>query len=188
MGFWKSELGQLSGEAADAFTQTIKIIPDGTMAISKIAKFTLQENYGKKYYEIEWELCDGEFKGRRVFQKIHAFDQDSKKQHKALNMMLLLYKTFNLKPTSSEAPSDQDLLIFNGKIAGIKIQEWSMQRDDGTMAEGNWVSEVHLPQGFKSETGIKAEVVHSHISVDSALGRNPRVKNENLDLDDDVPF
>lgn len=184
MSFWQSELGQLSGEAADAFTQTFKIIPDGTMAISKIAKFTLQENNGKKYYEVEWELCDGDFIGRHVFQKIHAFDQDSKKKHKALNMMMLLFKTFKLQPTSNAAPNNQDLLVFNGKTAGIKIQEWSMQREDGSIAEGNWVSEVHPSQGFKSETGIKAEVVHSRSSVDSAFGRNPRVKNEDLELDD----
>lgn len=185
MSFWTSELGTLSGEAKDAFAKTFKVIPDGTTAVAKIVRFYYEENNSKTYYAVEWELIDGDFKGQHVFQKIHAFDNDPKKKHRALNMMMLLYKMYGLKPDSNVAPNNKELAAFQGKIAGIKIQEWSAPREDGSMMEGNWVSEVNPAEGFKSETGIKAEVVHTRPGVESAFSRNSQQKVETTD---DIPF
>jgi hypothetical protein len=54
------------------------------------------------------------------------------------------------------------------------------------MLEGNWVSEVHKADGFKCETGVKMEVIHTpQNTVDSALTRNA---NKQVDLDEDLPF
>jgi hypothetical protein len=187
MSFWVSDVGQLTGEAKDAFTQNFKIIPDDTRALARIMKFFLVERNGRQHYEIDWELVDGEFKGRHVFQKIHAFDADAKKKHRALNMMMLLYKTNSLQPKHNNAPTDADLMAFAGKICGIRIQEWSAPKEDGTMMEGNWVSEVHPPAGFKSSTGVKQEVVHTKTasSVDSAFSRNAPPVGA---IEDDIPF
>ena len=196
MGFWSSELGELSGKAEDAFTRIFKTIPDNTMAVAKIERFSnvekgsnqYYEKGSNQYYEIDWLLSDGEFRGQHVFQKIHAFDPEPKKRHRALNMMKLLFTMFHVKPKSDGAPTDDDLRVFSGKYAGIKIQEWSMEKKDGSgIMEGNHVSEVHPAQGFKCETGVKLEVVHNiQHGVDSALTRNPRGAMDVLD--GDIPF
>lgn len=184
MSFWNSDLGELTGTADHAFARQIRIIPDGTTALAKILKFTNEDNNGKQYFNIEWELLSGDFKNQRVYQKIHAFDADPKKRHRALNMLMYVYKLFNLKPASSHAPTDQDLLVFTGKTAGIKIQE-TAPNENGK--QYNWVSEVHPPENFVSETGIKLEIVHtpSH-NIESAFSRNP--KGQNMSLTDDIPF
>jgi len=187
MSFWSSDLGRLTGDSQDAFARTYKIIPDGTMAIAKINSFCLVEKNGKNHYEVEWQLIDGDFKNQAVVQKIHAFDVDSKKKHRALNMLMLLFKMYGIKPATNAAPTDQELAVFQGKLAGVRIGEWSMPKDDGTMMEGNWVSEVHPAEGFKSETGIKLEVTHTRSSVDSAFSRNERSINPEIDSDD-IPF
>ena len=179
-GFWQSDIGELSGKAEDAFTRIFSIIPDGTMAIAKINYFKLTD----PQYTIDWLVTDGEFKGQHVFQKIKAFDEDSKKRHKALNMMKYLYDLFKLKPKHGDAPSDDDLKEFIGKHAGLKIQEWSMPKNDGPgFIEGNFVSEVHAAANFHCVTGIKSEVVHNNL--DSAFSRNAKVKDV---LEDDLPF
>ena len=188
MTFWQSELGELSGKAEDAFTRVISVIPDNTQAIARIESYTLITTKTPNYYQIDWVITTGEFKGQHVFHKIHAFETDSKKRHRALNLMKLIYELYGITPKSSEAPSDNDLKIFHGKYAGIKIQEWSIPKTVGSgMMEGNWVSEVHKADGFKCETGVKMEVVHTvQHGVDSALTRNSKAGL--IDLDSDLPF
>jgi hypothetical protein len=111
MSFWKSEMGEVTGKADDAFLKDFSIIPDGTMGLAKIESFIKIEDKraGMLYYAIDWQLIAGDFKGRRVTQKIKAFDPDPKARHRALNMLKLIYMLFHTKPASSEEPSDTEL-------------------------------------------------------------------------------
>ncbi len=179
MSFWNSELGALSGKAEDAFTRVFSVIPDGTMAIAKIKSFHHKDDV----FEIDWELTAGDFKGQHVFQKIRAFDKDPKKRHKALNMLKYLFSLYQLALSHGNEPTDDDLKVFVGKHAGIKIQEWSMPKNDGGIMEGNFVSEVHAAANFQCVTGIKAEVVHNHL--ETAFSRNAQPKDV---IEDDLPF
>jgi hypothetical protein len=169
-------------------------IPDGTKALAKIESFTNQTNKdsGFKYLNIEWALTDGDFRGQKVTQKIKVyggdkFDKDpAKTRHRALNMLKLLYQLFNIKPKHTNPPTDQDLAMFSGKIAGIKIRE-TEPNENGR--QYNWVSEVHPSQGFKSETGaglavIARSSVSSHSSADMFSNSN---STPPPDLND-VPF
>ncbi len=179
MSFWQSELGELSGKAEDAFTRVFSVIPDGTAAIAKVEKFTLKDDL----YTIEWLLTAGDYKGQHVFQKIHAFDKDPKKKHRALNMLKYLYSLYQIQPKHGDIPTDDDLKVFIGKHAGIKIQEWSMPKKEGPgFIEGNWVAEVHPASNFQCVTGVKAEVVHNNL--ESAFSRNSGVP----ELESDLPF
>lgn len=180
MSFWKSTLGELSGTEQDAFSQSFRQIPDGTMALAKIDKFTNEEFNGSKYLKVDWLLTDGEFKGQHVFQKIHVFDTDEKKRHRALNMLMLVYRMFSMSPTSSNPPSDEELAIFKGKLAGIRIQE-TAPNDHGR--QYNWVSQVKTCEGFVCATGESVIVTHMPSSLSSfANGRT------GMDLDGDLPF
>lgn len=181
MSFWSSDIGQLTGAPEDAFTRLFTVIPDGTMAVAKIHRMYNVENNGQKLIEIDWEITDGEFKGRHVFHKLKVYDEDNKRRHKALNMLMLIYKLFKLSPQNNDAPTDEFMRVFSGKHAGIKIQEWE---SDGK--SGNWISEVHPAQGFKCETGVKMQVTHTNSPVESAFSRNPKPTASTSD--DDIPW
>lgn len=180
MSFWQSDLGEISGKAEDAFTRVFTVIPNNTTAVAKIESFKIKDGQ----YNLEWIITQGEFKGQHVFQKIKALDMDANKRHKALNMLKYLYGLYQLQPNHADAPTDDDLKVFIGKFGGIKIQEWSMPKNDGFgMIEGNFVSEVHPATNFKCETGVKMEVVHNNL--DSAFNRN---QASIPGVVDDLPF
>lgn len=201
--FWSSDLGEITGNAEDAFAKSFKQIPDGTMALAKIESFVNDENKesGFKCLQVNWLLTDGDFKGQKVKQKIKVFggepqfDRDpAKTKHRALNMLKLMYQLFKMKPSHAGAPTDQDLALFSGKVAGIKIRETEPNAQGN---QYNWVSEIHDAKGFKCETGISVIVTHAHSSeqqsmgfgssVDSAFSRNSPASNA-VDTLDDVPF
>src|ERR1700750_1915181 len=127
MNFWESEIGEVTGKSEDAFAKQFTQIPDGTKALAKLESFTNQEykDSGFKYLNIEWVLMEGDFRGQKVQQKLKVyggdqFDKDSAKtRHRALNMLKLLYQLFDIKPKHTNPPSDQDLAIFGGKMAGL---------------------------------------------------------------------
>jgi hypothetical protein len=107
-------------------------------------------------------------------------------------MLKLIYQLYNVKPKHANPPSDQELAVFIGKAAGIKIRETEPN------AEGkqyNWVAEIHETKGFQCETGIKLEVTHTNLQpkqealFDSALSRNSAYVDPGLEgIADDVPF
>jgi hypothetical protein len=198
MSFWESDLGEVTGKAEDAFAKTFTQIPDGTMALAKIDAFINAEYQGNKYLSIDWLLTDGDFKGQKVNQKLKVYGDpmakdSSKARHRALNMLKLIYQLYNTKPKHSNDPTDQDLAVFVGKAAGIKIRE-TEPNEKGI--QYNWVAEIHEAKGFKCETGIKLEVTHNvrpqqNDLFDSALSRNRAAATADplaADMEDDIPF
>ena len=192
MTFWESELGDVTGKSEDAFARQFSQIPDGTKALAKIESFTNQthKDSGFQYLNIEWVLTDGDFRGQKVQHKLKVYggdqyDKDSSKtRHRALNMLKLLYQLFNIKPKHTNPPTDQDLAMFVGKVAGIKIRETGMN-DKGKVY--NWVAEVHPSTGFKSETGAGLPILaHASVSSRSSMGVFDNSAPP-LDLSD-VPF
>lgn len=194
MNFWESELGDITGKAEDAFAKQFTQIPDGTKALAKIKSFTNQKNKesGFQYLNIEWVLQDGDFRGQQVQQKLKVYGGDqydkdpAKTRHRALNMLKLIYELFKIKPKHSNPPSDQELALFIGKIAGIKIRE-TAPNDHGR--QYNWVAEVHPSQGFKSETGEGLPVVaHALVSNHSSNLNNSFYQNDPGPDLSDIPF
>ncbi len=193
-GFWESELGEITGSAADAFAKFKTQIPDGTMALARIESFINDEYQGNKFLKIEWVLTDGDFKGAVVEQKLKVYGDPLAKdparaRHRALNMLKLVYQLFNTKPKHSNPPTDQDLNVFVGKAAGIKIRE-TEPNDQGR--QYNWVAEIHETKGFKSETGVSVTVTHTNVTpgrdpIDSAFSRQQQLPTD-TSLDDDIPF
>lgn len=200
MNFWESELGNVTGKAEDAFAKSFKQIPDGTKALAKIQTFTNQVHSasGFKYLNIEWSLMDGDFKGQKVQQKLKVYGGDQydkdpvRTRHRALNMLKLIYQLFDVKPAHPGEPSDKDLSIFIGKIAGIKIME-TAPNEKGK--QYNWVSEIHTSQGFKSETGKGLSIIAKSsmdnylpdINLSNEITRGYQNINKDI-IDDDLPF
>lgn len=181
MSFWSSDLGQITGKAEDAFMATGSI-PDNTTAIARILEFKNDSYNGVNTFKIDWLLIEGQFKGWHVFQKIKAFDADSKKRHTALNMLALIYKMFNIQ-MPQDKPSDENLKQFQGKTAGIKINE--MVADNGKSY--NFVTQIHPAEGFVSLTGERKIIAQKTVdnNLDSAFSRNREQQNV---TNDDIPF
>jgi hypothetical protein len=194
--FWTSELGEVTGSAADAFAKTFTQIPDGTMALARIDSFANAEYKGNKYLSIYWVLTDGDFKGQKVEQKLKVYGDPmakdpAKPRHRALNMLKLIYQLYNTKPKHSNDPTDADLAVFVGKSAGIRIRE-TEPNDQGR--QYNWVAEIHDSNGFKCETGVSLVVTHTNTQytqhkepLDSAFSRNAAASTVQV-MDDDIPF
>lgn len=198
MSFWESDLGAVTGNASDAFAKSFTQIPDGTMALARIDSFLNvhiepnQYKEGSHFLLISWVLTDGDFKGNKVEQKIKVYGDpmakdSAKARHRALNMLKLIYQLYGAKPKHTGDPTDQDLAVFLGKSAGIKIRE-TEPNEQGR--QYNWVAEIHDAKGFKSETGVSMVVTHTNFShkqqtMDNAFSRNQPTDNN---MDDDIPF
>lgn len=177
MAFWESRTGEaLTGNPEDSFNSGFQIIPDGTTAKAMIKIFEPKEINGEKFYQITWKIVSDKFKNAEVRQKLNVFDTKPERAQRSLNMMMLIYNLFEYKPTHNNAPSIEELKIFSGKMAGIKIQEWEFEGK-----QGNRVSEVYqLDENFMPEVGIKLKKVTSTPTRHSS--------DEILNLDMDVPF
>ena len=154
----------ITGKAEDAFVSDMTIIPNNTAAKAQILKVEIVEKDNKftgpqKYIEVSWKLLDGDFKSREVKQKIKVFNGDDNQLKRARNMFLLLLNLCQHKLTHDDEPTVFDLLPLHGKVIGIKIREWSMEKQDGSgVMEGNFISEIHLADdSFKTETGVKSQ-------------------------------
>jgi hypothetical protein len=197
MNFWETSEGEkLTGDERSSFTESFEIIPDRTTAIADIvfierAKPT--EHYLHDKYSIVWKITSNDFIRREVTQNLKCFDDNSRIANRSKNMLVRLYKLFGLKAASGNAPETEDLQLFVGKKAGIKINEYSMIKNDGETACGNYVSEVHDIKGFICAKGVKKEeglvkstsnnTLAANCGLDDALGRN----KPNVDLED-IPF
>ena len=191
MSFWESDLGALTGSAEDAFTKSFGLIPDGTTALARILEFKNDNFNGERTYKIDWLLLEGDFKGQHTFQKIKAFDKDPKARHKALNILVLLFKMFGVtKPEGGLPPTDDELRAFLNKSAGIKIME-TKPNDEGKIY--NFVGEIHPAEGFKSVTGEHRVVTSRTVThgqddpLESALTRQRRHQQAEK-LEDDIPW
>ncbi len=185
MGFWKSEVGEITGDAKDAFAGSFKLIPDNTRALAEIASFANAEYQGETWLEIDWHLVDGELKGAKVRQKIKVFgggkwDKNPEQtKFRALNMLKLIYNLAGKKPSHAGAPQDMDLAVFQGFVAGIVVQ-LTEPMDNGK--QYNWVSEVHDKKGFVSALGETDTIVKINVNEQQNQMAAQAVE------DDDVPF
>lgn len=187
MNFWEStsEL-KIDGTPENAFASQFQVIPDGTKAIAELVKVELDEWEGRKKYTFHWKLLDTAYKGNIVRHALKCFDTNPKARDRHVNMLLLIMKMANHKPVNKDAPTPEYLQQMRGLQVGLLIQEW--WSEDGSK-NGNWVSEVHPPQGFESYEGKKIESapIATPKPVDE-LRQSATFANAQVNVDDDIPF
>ena len=185
MSFWHSEVGPVSGSPEDAYIKPrSENIPDGTMSLVRLESAVNDDFQGTKTIKLEWIIESEPYRNKHVFQKLKVYDPEPKVRHKALNLLKLCFDMFHVKQLNPEAsPTDQDLAQMVNKHAGIKIQEWHMQKGDGSMGSGNWVSEIHSAQGFVPVVGK-----HKEAPLVPPKAYNKQAEQLLNGLDDDIPF
>lgn len=112
------------------------------------------------------------------------FDDKTSIADRGKNLLKRFYDLCNHATTHDGAPTTQDLYPMIGKVLGIKISEFMVKKDDGSISNGNYVSEIHkADKDFETLTGVKLEVPSA---VETAFSRNEKAALPN-DLSE-IPF
>lgn len=157
-------------------------IPKDTQ-VKVIAENAKWSQYGSdpEYVEIQWQITDGQYKNRKIFQKIKTQDSDPQKAKKAMMMLgAINHNAGGNLHTMNGKPSDQELnnaLTF--KPMFLKLGVWEIDKDEfGNVIPkeerkaGNWVVAV-------SNKGATQQV--------SAQQQNTQ-SNSSFDDSDNLPF
>lgn len=187
MNFWQLSTGVApSGTAEASHAGSFGVIPEGTQAPAQIKEMVLMEptnSYHYKFYEVIFKLSSGEFKGREVRMKIKCFDDKTSIADRGKNLLKRFYDLCNHLPSHDGAPTTQDLYPMIGKVLGIKISEFVVNKPDGSISNGNYVSEIHkADKDFETLTGVKLDVPVS--AIDTAFSRNEKraLPNDSSDI------
>lgn len=149
-------------------------IPDNTKLLAIIDEAGWKDYEGKFYVQLRWSVLQpAEFKGRKVFQKLHVLADDKNKADKAKRMFAAVDANAGGRLTASGVePTDQDLtasLVNKPMVICVKV--WEL-KDSG--AKGNWVCSV------SARKAQGAPVAAPPVA--------PPVPVQGHGFDDDVPF
>lgn len=192
MSFWNVQGQTITGKPEDAFVVDLgQIVPNNTTAPAQIKTICLVEKENKyqntteKYYEFTWKLMAGEYKSCEVTQKIKCFTGEPAQRARALNMLKLLMDLCGYKPPHANELAAHEMIPMQGKVLGIKVREWQIEKNDGSgFLEGNFVSEVHpITDDFITQTGIKLKP--KTLTIQKSFDMQPDVPNI---AESDIPF
>lgn len=170
MSFFSQEALQTTGSFD---SNSFEVIPDNTKALAVITNAEWREanEYNGKHISLTWDIVEGEFKGRKVFQKIKLFESDKDKVIKAQKMLIAI--DANCKGAIAQAgvePTAQGLASLLHSPMYIMIKEYEMNGN-----KGNWICAV-------SERKRGAQQAQQQPSA-PVVGQEPP-----MDFDEDIPF
>lgn len=170
MSFFSQEALQTTGSFD---SNSFEVIPDNTKALAVITNAEWREanQHNERHVSLTWDIVEGEFKGRKVFQKIKLFESDKNKVIKAQKMLIAI--DANCKGAIAQAgvePTEQGLASLLHSPMYIMIKEYEMNGN-----KGNWICAV-------SERKRGTQQAQQQPSAPS-VGQEPP-----MDFDDDIPF
>lgn len=115
-------------------------IPDGTKVRAIITEAKWDTYEGARYIKLRWDVADGEYKKRVIFQKIKVFESSPEKADRQRAMLVAI--DFNaggrLAKLDKDEPSDVDLAsALCNKVMVIRLGVWEMGDKSG-----NWINAV----------------------------------------------
>lgn len=128
-------------------------IPDGTKVRAAITDAGWKEYQGSRYINLRYDVVDGEYKKRVIFQKLKVYESDPAKADRQRSMLAAIDANCGGKLQAIDGePTDIELLkaLSNHPII-IRLSVWSM---DGK--SGNWVSAISS-NGAEKKQKPKAE-------------------------------
>jgi hypothetical protein len=154
MSFLTLSTGQRpTGSSEGAFGSQFKIIPNNSKLLAFIQSIQKQ---GHSNWKIVWEIVQGEYKGQTVWQFLALENQnypDIADRNK--EMFARIFVLCGMQIPEFE-PNVHVLAQLERKVLGLKIVQDSYLKD-GQPKEVNRVTEVHAPNEFVEEVGIKIE-------------------------------
>ena len=118
-------------------------IPNNTQLKVIIEEAKWDEYQDDKYISLKWSVIDGEFKSRKIFQKIKVFEKDTKKADKAKTMLAAIdANAGGALMSAGVMPDDMSLSInLMNKPMAVVVAVWSMEVE-GEKRSGNWIKAV----------------------------------------------
>ena len=104
---------------------------------------------GERYINARWDVIDGEYAKRVIFQKIKVGSEGEKTRDNALDMLAAIDMNASggKMMTLGREPSDMELMsILSSKPMHIRLRVWSSQ--DKTQS-GNWIDAVSSAKAGK---------------------------------------
>lgn len=162
MGFWNLNDQNEKIDAKSGSFETgggnMEPIPAGTQVKAAIDEIKWDDYDGEEFIKARWTVLDGEHKNRKIFQKIKVNEADGKKADKAKRMLAAIATNaggglLKVKDRPTDSQLQQHLLH---KPMAISLQVWSIDKEDGTTASGNWVNAV-APLGAASASAEETD-------------------------------
>lgn len=143
MSFWNLSTGSAAKTDGNANMggDDIEPIPDGTKVRAMITEATWKDanEYGPRHINVRWDVVDGEYLKRVVWQKIKIGEEDKTKRDKAIMMLAAIDSNCGGKlMASGDEPTDMDLMknLTNTPML-IRVGLWEFND-----RKGNWVQAV----------------------------------------------
>lgn len=147
-------------------------IPENTQLKVIVSEAKWEEYDNVKNISIKWDIIEGEFKGRKIFQKVRVLDADAKKADKAKTMLAAIDGNAGGALMAAGVMPDDMALSINlmNKPMAIVVSIWDMNGKTG-----NWVKAV-APLNAPATTPVAATPKPQAPTVGST------------DFDDDIGF
>ena len=171
-----------TGSAEGAFVSQFRVIPNNSKLLAVISKFEKKSNSNGPYWQVTWEVVQGEFKGQSIWQFLSLHNPnypDLADRNK--EMFARIFVCCGMAIPEIE-PDAYKLAQMQGKVCGIKVIEKTYEKD-GETKEKNEISEVHPSDAFIEEIGVK--MTH-HVKKQSKSAYSE--VNPPPFQDDSVPF
>lgn len=95
---------------------------------------------------------------KKTSVSLKCWDEDSKKRKRAIQMLVLMFRTAG-KDLPSGEPDDDNLQCVVGKKMGFHVGLYEMTRDDGSPLTGNWLKFVATSDEAKQKATPAKPVV-----------------------------
>lgn len=148
MSFWSLSTGETAKTDGNAEMGggNLPPIPEGTKVRAMVteAKWQDANEYNPRHISLRWDVVDGEYKKRVIFQKVKVTETDANKRDKAIRMLAAIDTNCGGKLMAlGREPSDMDMMAnLCNKPMLIKLGVWEMEGSDGQPRSGNWVMAV----------------------------------------------
>lgn len=140
------------------------LIPANTVLKAYIseAKWNQFDNTAR-FVALTWTVSSEQYNNRKIFQKLHVYDDDQKKSDRSRMMLAAIDKNCGSKLANlGRDPENMDLAIaLQQKKMNICVDIWELKGKSG-----NWVRSVSPLNG----------------------GEEPKPQEKTSDFDDDIPF
>lgn len=127
-------------------------IPENTKVRAIITESKWDEYEGSRYIKLRWDVVDGEYKKRVIFQKLKVYESDAAKADRQRMMLAAIDANCGGKLAQVDGePSDMDLTkSLTNKPMLIKLGVWTMNDKSG-----NWIMAVESGKSSPAAAAAK---------------------------------
>lgn len=165
MSIFKLSTGKQAVSSGNAeMGGSLEPIPDGTKVRAIITEAKWDEYQDVRHIKLRWDVVDGEYKKRVIYQKVKVFESDADKADRQKMMLAAIDANAGgkLAALDKDEPSDVDLsAALCNKPMVIRLGVWEMNDK-----KGNWIQAVQSSNAAASAPVMPNGVPESDVDDD----------------------